>query len=110
MVHIIKQGGVNVLIDCPECGKQYSDTANACPNCGYVEYEDEHITEGVLSIVIGIFAWVIAFSINNGILLLIPFIMFCISLLLEKKCLRKFAVIGFIISSSGLVVITFEII
>lgn len=23
------------LINCPECGKQVSDTAPACPNCGY---------------------------------------------------------------------------
>lgn len=23
------------LIRCPECGKQVSDTAKACPNCGY---------------------------------------------------------------------------
>ena len=23
------------LIKCPECGKQVSDKANACPNCGY---------------------------------------------------------------------------
>lgn len=24
------------LISCPECGKQISDTAPACPHCGYV--------------------------------------------------------------------------
>ena len=23
------------LIKCPECGKEISDTAKACPNCGY---------------------------------------------------------------------------
>lgn len=23
------------LIKCPECGKEYSDTAKECPNCGY---------------------------------------------------------------------------
>lgn len=23
------------LVKCPECGKEVSDTANACPNCGY---------------------------------------------------------------------------
>lgn len=23
------------LIKCPECGKDFSDSANACPNCGY---------------------------------------------------------------------------
>ena len=25
------------LIKCPECGKEYSDTAKRCPDCGYVE-------------------------------------------------------------------------
>ncbi len=23
------------LVKCPECGKEVSDTAYACPNCGY---------------------------------------------------------------------------
>lgn len=23
------------LIKCPECGKEYSDTAASCPHCGY---------------------------------------------------------------------------
>ena len=23
------------LINCPECGKEVSDTANLCPHCGY---------------------------------------------------------------------------
>ena len=23
------------LIKCPECGKEISDTAKSCPNCGY---------------------------------------------------------------------------
>ena len=27
------------LIKCPECGKEFSDKAPACPNCGYpIEY------------------------------------------------------------------------
>ena len=24
------------LKKCPECGKEFSDTATACPHCGYV--------------------------------------------------------------------------
>ena len=24
------------LMNCPECGKEVSDTANSCPNCGYL--------------------------------------------------------------------------
>ena len=27
------------LIICPECGKQVSDCANTCPNCGYPIHE-----------------------------------------------------------------------
>lgn len=30
------------LIKCPECGKEISDKAKACPNCGFcTEYEKE---------------------------------------------------------------------
>ena len=29
------------LIQCPECGQQMSDKANACPNCGHpIAYEN----------------------------------------------------------------------
>lgn len=29
------------LIICPECGKEFSDKAAACPNCGYpINHED----------------------------------------------------------------------
>lgn len=36
------------LIKCPECGKEVSDLANACPGCGYPlanKCEDEHIKD-----------------------------------------------------------------
>lgn len=30
------EGGVDMaLIKCPECGKEISDAAESCPNCGY---------------------------------------------------------------------------
>lgn len=32
-VHLLELG--MALIDCPECGKQVSTAAQACPNCGY---------------------------------------------------------------------------
>ena len=38
------------LIKCPECGKEYSDTAIACPNCGYrgsVKSYGEDLGKGV---------------------------------------------------------------
>lgn len=35
------------LINCPECGKQVSDTAPACPHCGYPIIEDGEPAESV---------------------------------------------------------------
>ena len=93
------------LIDCPECGGKYSDTTIYCPHCGYVEYEEEHVTEGILSIVIGILAWIIALWINKGILLSIPFILFCVSIILEKKYIKNFSLIGLAISSFGIIML-----
>lgn len=33
------------LIKCPECGRNVSDTANACPNCGFAISGIENIQE-----------------------------------------------------------------
>ena len=30
------------LINCKECGKEHSDTAEFCPHCGYKEHHEEH--------------------------------------------------------------------
>ena len=30
------------LIKCPECGKEISDTAKSCPNCGYMIHNNEY--------------------------------------------------------------------
>lgn len=35
------------LINCPECGKQMSDRAEACPNCGYVMKQPTTPTKNV---------------------------------------------------------------
>jgi len=29
------------LIKCPECGKEFSETANVCPQCGYRKRSQE---------------------------------------------------------------------
>lgn len=46
------------LIKCPECGKEYSDKAKACPNCGYQPKKSSApiamTITGVMSIVIAI--------------------------------------------------------
>ena len=33
------------LIKCPECGKDVSDQAPACPNCGYILKPDSQVTK-----------------------------------------------------------------
>ena len=39
------------LIKCPECGKEFSDTATTCPHCGYSPKTIEYGTElGIVDI------------------------------------------------------------
>jgi DNA-directed RNA polymerase subunit RPC12/RpoP len=41
------------LIKCPECGKEISDNANKCPNCGNPMYvKKKHSPLGIVSAVI----------------------------------------------------------
>ena len=35
------------LIKCPECGKEISDKAKCCPNCGYELPKQKHIYQGI---------------------------------------------------------------
>lgn len=35
------------LVKCPECGKDVSDKANTCPNCGYPLHKDNPNVEGL---------------------------------------------------------------
>ena len=56
------EGGVDMaLIKCPECGKEISDAAESCPNCGYPIKGQQLKT--VLFIVVGIILVVIVLSI-----------------------------------------------
>lgn len=34
-IKLEKERGVMALIKCPECGKEISDAAKSCPNCGH---------------------------------------------------------------------------
>lgn len=49
------------LINCPECGKEISDMAKSCPNCGYnsskIEIKNNKISliMGIISFFIGVF-------------------------------------------------------
>lgn len=38
------------LMNCPECGKEISDQANACPNCGYPLYSETSTAKTVSTI------------------------------------------------------------
>lgn len=40
------------LIKCPECGKEISDEAKICPNCG-AKSEEKKLTDNIIRIVIG---------------------------------------------------------
>lgn len=40
------------LIKCPECGKEISDEAKICPNCG-AKSEQKRTTDNIIRIVIG---------------------------------------------------------
>lgn len=71
------EGGVDMaLIKCPECGKEISDAAESCPNCGYPIKGQQQIGDSdglgkgqetkklktVLFIVVGIILVVIVFK------------------------------------------------
>jgi hypothetical protein len=54
------------LIKCPECGKEISDQANSCPNCGVPIHNvpTNQSTKGKLGnvfIILAVICWVISF-------------------------------------------------
>lgn len=115
------------LIKCPECGKEISDSAASCPNCGcpirqesiehlqeeYEEDEEESNSElwkndivyGVLSIMIVVFATIMAFRINDGIGLAFPFILYIISAFISSRQRKIISLIGLIMSALGIALI-----
>lgn len=75
------EGGVDMaLIKCPECGKEISDAAESCPNCGYPIKGQQQIGDSdglgkgqetkklktVLFIVVGIILVVIVYQTCKG--------------------------------------------
>ena len=42
------EGKNMALVQCPECGKEISDQAISCPNCGYTMRKEENIANAVV--------------------------------------------------------------
>lgn len=102
------------LMICPECGKEVSDRAESCPNCGCPIIDNSVIAsdteesenrndslQGILSIVFGILGILFAF-ISGGTVTLISIIFFIISGILGIKCNKNFSIIGILISGLGI--------
>lgn len=75
----------------------------------YDEYEYDTTKLGIISVVLSVVGMAISFIINQGVMLLIPIVMFITSAILGIECDRKFSFIGVIISGLGfaMIVITF---
>ncbi|UTG66809.1 zinc ribbon domain-containing protein (plasmid) [Elizabethkingia anophelis] len=64
-----------MLINCPECNKEISDQANACPNCGYALKKTPKPSQGCFMqtlnagclIFVIIFVIIIIGAVMNGI-------------------------------------------
>lgn len=58
------------LIKCPDCGKEFSDSAKQCPNCGYRNKVERDINYpligGVLLIMLGLFLSLVVTPKNNS--------------------------------------------
>ena len=64
------------LVKCPECGKQMSNNAKSCPNCGYVEKKNRTTLYSILKnnpiliviivvAIIGLVGWIWYYSYNK---------------------------------------------
>lgn len=95
------------LIKCPECGKEISDKADACPYCGCPSIETveaekiKDSTKLIISVFLCVLGYILAYFINTGILVIIPLVLFIISVILGIKCSKKLSIIVVIISGLG---------
>ena len=59
------------LVECPECSKSISDTAESCPSCGYQLKQrsaDGRFTRKavlIVAIVLGAFGAIVGFTVGN---------------------------------------------
>lgn len=99
------------LIKCPECGKEISDRATSCPNCGCPSIDKEEAekvndtTRGIIALFLCVLGFVMALVINDGILLLLPAVILILSAILSIKCGKKFSIIVLLASGFALALI-----
>lgn len=92
------------LINCPECGKEVSDNAEVCVNCGFpiVKNENQKKKNNKQSIY-GIIGFVVSlvgmcFGLYEGIFLWIVSLAFSVAGCMEKGKKHGFAIAGNVIS------------
>lgn len=112
------------MIRCPECGKEVSNLAETCPNCGFpiakeiisndntdeydadkdsiIEDWKDDIVYGILSILISIVATLIAIRIHAGVGLIFPLILYIISTKIAISYKKIVSFIGLLISGFGI--------
>lgn len=78
------------LINCPECGKEISDRAHQCPNCGFWLIENEEVSHkkkesvlSVFSLILHIFSLIFLY---NNIFFVILYI---VSIVMAFACFLK---------------------
>ena len=99
------------LIKCPECGKEVSDEANCCPNCGYVLKKAKNVNEFVelneekeskvhplclAGMIVGICSLFIDFF---GLVSLVGLVISIVGITKGNQRSKKFAVTGIVCSS-----------
>lgn len=126
---VIWEGDYMALIKCPECGKEISNQAKNCPNCGcpinyekpyfeqtdtlnqpaakpYVQEKPEHSTVGIAGFTLSIVQLIFGFPLC-AVTCIIAFILCSIGLF-QKDKKRTFAIIGNIIAFIFLLIYIFS--
>ena len=96
------------LIKCPECGKDVSDTAETCPNCGFTTKRKKESKNGKLpaiSMTIGIASLILSWSTFGIILGIIGLISGIISMA-KKYSHKAYTIVGIITSLIAVMIVT----
>jgi len=91
------------LINCKECGKEISDTAKKCPNCGYEDKNNTTSSDnsfGIIGMIIGFISFFLDFF---GLVSATGLVFSIIGLTKSNKGNAKFAIIGIVCNSIELI-------